>query len=120
MVDSILALGVSDHVVCTLKGHNYPDIAKPPDQLRKQLGPEYAGLLEVVQQKLPGFEVLEAHICSLPGSPRKYVHFVTRGRGTLLSVILTRSAGERLPTGRAFTSGVVWRSSGCMRPISKG
>jgi len=106
MVDSILALGVSDHVLCTLKGHNYPDIAKPPDQLRKQLGPEYAGLLEVVQQKLPGFEVLEAHICSLPGSPRKYIHFVTRGRGTLLSVILTRSAGVRLPSGRVFTSGV--------------
>ena len=105
MVDSVLALGVSDHLQCAIKGHNYPEIAKPPEQLRRQLGPEYAGLLEVVQQNLPGFEVLEAHICSIPSSRRKYIHFITRGHGTILSVILTRSAGERLPNGRAFRSG---------------
>ena len=102
---SVLAIGVSDHVQCAIKGHNYPDIANPPEKLRQQLGPQYAGLLEVVQQKLPGFEILEAHICSIPGSPRKYVHFITRGRGTILSVILTRSDGEQLPNGRRFISG---------------
>ena len=51
---SVLALGVSDHLQCAIKGHNYPDIANPPEQLRQKLGPQYAGLLEVVQQKLPG------------------------------------------------------------------
>src|SRR5208283_3691801 len=90
IVASVLAIGVADHVQCAIKGHNYPNVANPPDKLRRQLGPEYAGLLDVVQQKLPGFEVLEAHICSIPNSPRKYVHFITRGRGTILSVILTR------------------------------
>jgi hypothetical protein len=105
MVESILALGVSDHVQCAVQGHNYPEQAKPAEQLRQQLGPEYASLLDVVQQKLPGFEVLEAHICSIPGSPRKYVHFITRGHGTILSVILTRRDRERLPPGSAFTSG---------------
>jgi anti-sigma factor (TIGR02949 family) len=105
MVASVLALGVSDHIQCAIKGHNYPEIANPPEQLRKKLGPQYAGLLEVVQQKLPGFEILEAHICSVQGSPRKYVHFITRGRGTILSVILTRSEGEQLPNGTAFRSG---------------
>lgn len=105
MVAGVLALGVSDHLQCAIKGHNYPDVAKPPEQLRQQLGPQYAGLLQVVEQKLPGFEVLEAHICSIPGSPRKYVHFITRGRGTLLSVILTRREGEELPNGRAFRAG---------------
>jgi len=106
IVASVLALGVSDHLQCAIKGHNYPDVAKSPEQLRQQLGPQYAGLLEVVQQKLPGFEVLEAHICSVQGSPRKYVHFITRGRGTILSVILTRREGEQLPNGRGSTSGV--------------
>lgn len=105
MVASVIALGVSDHVQCTIQGHNYPDVANPPDKLRQKLGPEYAGLLDVVKQKLPGFEILEAHICSIKDSPRKYVHFVTRGRGTLLSVILTRSEGEQLPTSPAFRSG---------------
>ena len=104
IVASVLALGVSDHLQCAIKGHNYPDIANPPDKLRQKLGPQYAGLLEVVQQKLPGFEVLEAHICSIPGSPRKYVHFITRGRGTILSVILTRSEGAQFPNGKAFRS----------------
>jgi anti-sigma factor (TIGR02949 family) len=105
IVTSVLEIGVADHVQCAIKGHNYPDVAKSPEQLRTQLGLQYAGLLEVVQQKLPGFEVLEAHICSIPGSPRKYVHFITRGRGTILSVILTRRDGEQLPRGVAFQSG---------------
>ena len=110
IVAAVLALGVSDHLQCAIKGHNYPDIANPPELLRKKLGPQYAGVLEVVQQNLPGFEVLEAHICSVQGSPRKYVHFIARGHGTILSVILTRSEGAQLPNGitlRAGTSGSV-------------
>jgi hypothetical protein len=106
----VLAIGVADHIQCAIKGHNYPDIASSPEKLRQKLGPRYAGLLDVVQQKLPGFEVLEAHICTIPGSPRKYVHFITRGRGTILSVILTRNEGAQLPTGsmiRTAASGSV-------------
>jgi len=102
LVASVLAIGVADHIQCTIKGHNYPEVASPPEKLREKLGPQYAGLLEVVQQKLPGFEVLEAHICSLPGSPRKYVHFVTRGHGTILSVVLTRRDGAQFPTSMAL------------------
>ena len=94
LVSSVLTLGVSDHIQCAIKGHNYPEVASPSDQLRKKLGPEYAGLLPIVQQKLPGFQVLEAHICQVPGSPRNYIHFITRGQGTILSVILTKRDGE--------------------------
>jgi anti-sigma factor (TIGR02949 family) len=98
LVTSVLTLGVSDHVRCAIQGHNYPEVARPTVELRARVGTEYAGLLPVVEQKLPGFEVLEAHICTVPGSPRKYVHFIARGRGTILSVILTRREGETLPT----------------------
>jgi len=104
VVDGVLALGVADHVQCAIKGHNYPEVANPPEVLRKKLGPQYAGLLEVVQRNLPGFEVLEAHICSIPGSPRKYVHFITRGHATILSVILTRSEGAQLPRAALLRS----------------
>jgi anti-sigma factor (TIGR02949 family) len=107
IVAGVLALGVSDHVQCAIKGHNYPEVANPPDVLRKKLGPQYAALLEVVHQNLPGFEILEAHICSIPGSSRKYVHFITRGRGTILSVILTKNDGAQLPGGGAFRSAAV-------------
>ena len=99
VVGSVLKIGVADHIQCAIRGHNYPDIANPPDKLREKLGPQYAGLLAIVQQKLPGFEVLEAHICSIPGSPRQYIHFITRGRGTILSVILTKANGVQLPGG---------------------
>ena len=99
-VARVLALGVSDHSLCAIKGHNYPEVANPPELLRQKLGPQYAGLLPVVEKRLPGFQVLEAHICSVPGSPRKYVHFIARGQGTILSVILTKREGESLPAGR--------------------
>jgi hypothetical protein len=104
LVSTVLTLGVSDHIQCAIKGHNYPEVASPSDQLRKKLGAEYSGLLPIIQQKLPGFEVLEAHICLLPGSPRKYIHFITRGQGTILSVILTRRDGESLPSQRLLVT----------------
>lgn len=99
-VRNILALGVSDHVDCALRAHNYPDVARSQDELRQKLPPECAGLLPVVEEKLPGFELLEAHVCSLPGSPRKYVHFIARRDGAILSVILTKRDGQSLPRGR--------------------
>jgi hypothetical protein len=102
IVASVLALGVSDHVQCAIRGHSYPEVANQPEELRKKLGPQYAGLLSIVAGKLSGFQVLEAHICSVPGSPRKYIHFIARGRGTILSVILTKRDGESLPGGRSL------------------
>jgi len=100
LVASILKLGVSDHIVCAIKGHSYPEVANSPDQIRNKLGVRYGVLLQVVQERLPGFEVLEGHICSIPGSDRKYVHFITHGRGTILSVILTERNGAALPTDK--------------------
>ena len=105
LVASVLTLGVADHLHCAIQGHNYPEIANPSDLLRKRLGPQYAGLLPVVEERLPGFQVLEAHICQVPGSPRKYVHFIARGQETILSVILTRREGESLPAGRFLAAG---------------
>ena len=108
MIATILILGASDHLHCAIKGHHYPDVAYPSGVLVKKLGSRYGGLLPVVEAKLPGFEILEAHIC-YAGSPRMYIHFIARGRGTILSVILTRRQGESLSAGRflAATSGGV-------------
>jgi len=104
LIASILKLGVSDHVICAIQGHNYPEVANRPDQIRERLGARYAPLLQVVQQRLPGFELLEGHICSIPGSDRKYVHFITRGHGTILSVILTERNGAALPRANLLLS----------------
>ncbi len=104
LVASILKLGLSDHVFCAIKSHNYPNIATPQEQIRRKLGARYAALLQVVQERLPGFEVLEGHICSVPGSNREYVHFITRGQGAILSVILTERNGASLPIVRSLVS----------------
>jgi len=104
LIASILKLGVSDHVICAIQGHNYPEVANPPDEIREKLGARYAPLLQVVQQRLPGFELLEGHMCSIPGSDRKYVHFITRGHGTILSVILTERNGAALPRDKLLPS----------------
>ncbi len=105
LVASVLTLGVADHLHCAIQAHNYPEVANPPDQLREKLGPEHAALLPVVQEKLPGFQVLEAHICHVPGSPRNYIHFVARGQRTILSVIVTKREGKSLPAGRFLVAG---------------
>jgi hypothetical protein len=107
LVASVLQLGASDHLHCAIRGHNYPEVANPPKVLLEKLGPQYAGLLPVVEKRLPGFQVLEAHICTVEGSPRKYVHFITRGQGTILSVILTKRDGKTLPSGRFVTAASV-------------
>jgi hypothetical protein len=99
MITTILTLGVTDHVHCAIRGHHYPDVAYPPGELVKKLGSRYAALLPVVEAKLPGFEILEAHTC-YGGTPRMFIHFIARGRGTILSVILTRRQGESLAAGR--------------------
>jgi anti-sigma factor (TIGR02949 family) len=104
MIARVLKLGAADHLHCAIQGHNYPEVPNPPDQIRQKLGPQYAGVVQVVEQKLPGFQVLEGHICSIPGSPRRYVHFIARGRGTILSVILTKREGEDLPPGRLLVA----------------
>ncbi|MFB3922194.1 MAG: anti-sigma factor [Terriglobia bacterium] len=101
----VLTLGVTDHLQCAIREHNYPEAANPPDWLRQKLGPKYSGLLPVVEARLAGFQLLEAHICAVSGSPRKYVHFIARGRGTILSVILTKREGESLPSGRILVAG---------------
>jgi len=106
LVASILALGVRDHLHCAIRGHNYLDEGHLPEQLREKLGLQYAPLLPVVERKLSGYQVLEAHICDVPGSPRKYVHFIARGRGTIVSVILTKREGESLPEGKFLAVGV--------------
>jgi len=41
LIASILKLGVTDHLICAIKGHNYPELANPPDQIREKLGPRY-------------------------------------------------------------------------------
>lgn len=107
LVAAALNLGVQDHVHCALIGKNYPPVPPTPAQMRTTLGPRYAGLLPVVMQKLPGYQILDAHICHLPGSSRHYVHFITRKDSTILSVIFTRKDDASLAGNADLTAETV-------------
>jgi hypothetical protein len=106
MVANVLSLGVGDHIYCAMQKHQYRDEGSPSAQLREKLGPAYAGLLGVVEQRLPGFQVLEAHQCHGPDAKRSYVHFIASGRGTILSVVLTKRIGESLPNRKSLVADV--------------
>ncbi len=96
VVAATLQLGVQDHVHCALQAKNYPPVPPTPEQLRAKLGSDYSGLVPVVIEKLPGYQILDGHICRLPGSPRKYIHFIAQKNETILSVVLTRKEGASL------------------------
>ncbi|MGH9668191.1 MAG: hypothetical protein ACRD9L_27540, partial [Bryobacteraceae bacterium] len=86
-----------DHVHCALGGH-YP--ATPPSlaEMAVKMGPEYAQLVPIVEEKLAGYEVLEGHRCSAKG--RRYEHIILRGGHGLMSVVVTRKhSGEAFPRG---------------------
>ncbi|HXH49152.1 MAG TPA: hypothetical protein VNM47_07380 [Terriglobia bacterium] len=100
----ILKLGLDDHMHCAIDAHNYPDTANPQDQIIRKLGPEYSALLQVVEQHIPRFHILEGHICSVPGRKRKYVHLIARGHEAIVSIILTKRQNEGFPSGRLFAA----------------
>jgi anti-sigma factor RsiW len=103
MVARVLNLGVRDHLICAIQNHQYLAEGRPPAHLRERLGPAYADLLDLVEQRLPGFQVLEAHQCHA-GTPRTFIHFIASGRGTILSVVLTRRDGENLPPATSLVA----------------
>lgn len=92
---TLLEVGLRDHVHCALGG-NYP--ATPPSlaEMARKMGPEYAQLVPIVEKKLPNYEVLEGHRCSVKG--RRYEHIILRGSHGLMSVMVTRKQpGEAFP-----------------------
>jgi hypothetical protein len=90
---SILQIGLGDHVHCSGKG-NLQSEAPPDPSLAQQLS-VYKELLPIVKAKLADYKFVEAHICHFKG--RAFVHFVMRGGGEPVSVILTRKRGETFP-----------------------
>jgi anti-sigma factor (TIGR02949 family) len=102
-----LGLGVQDHIHCALQAKNYPAVPPTPGEMQSKLGPRYSGLVPIVMAELPGFRILDGHICHIPGSPRKYMHFITKRAGTILSVVLTRKEGESLAHNKSMAAQTV-------------
>jgi hypothetical protein len=96
-VATIMRVGLKDHIHCAYF-RKYPKNPPTMQTFVEKMGPQYAGLIPIVRDQVPGrFRLEIAHICGYKG--RKYVHMVMRYRGELVSFIVTRKeAGESFQT----------------------
>ena len=61
--------------------------------MREQLGPDFFGLVAMVNDKLPGaYRVIVGHHCKAKG--REYVHLILKSPQTALSLVVTKKNGE--------------------------
>lgn len=99
----ILNIGLSGHVDCALR----QDFSAGPrsfEQMSRDLGPDYVGLVPLVKDRVPqGYTMMAAHRCSPQG--RDLVHLILTDQQTLLSLVLTKKDGESF--GEADPSAVL-------------
>jgi mycothiol system anti-sigma-R factor len=88
----ILQVGLRDHVHCAVES-KMADRLFTPEQMSQSLGPDYAGLVQLVKARAPGdYRVVVGHRCRAKG--RQFVHLVLRNRERVLSLALTKKEGE--------------------------
>ena len=94
-IAKLLHVGVEDHVHCALGGH-YPQVPPTVSEMREKLGPEYAGMIEMVQAAFPEYRILQGHHCT--ANQRRYVHMILKKDAVMLSIVVTRKQpGETFP-----------------------
>ncbi len=101
-VAMLMRVGLNDHVHCAFF-RRYPPQAPTVQALAETMGPDYAGLIPIVEEKLPpDFRVMIAHQCTY--HRRKFVHLVMKSDSQLLSLVIARKEGweesfqgEKLP-----------------------
>jgi hypothetical protein len=95
-VSPLMQVGLQQHLHCTVFRRHDEKPATTED-LKRDLGPEYAELIPAIQQNLPrNFRIIEAHVCtfrSLQG--RAYTHVAASDGTRLISLLITnRAAGQ--------------------------
>ncbi len=88
-MDTILAIGLGDHVHCAVVRQT----ANPPKVPTNKLAPEWHELVPVVARYVPpDLPFSLAHECTY--QKRKFVHMTFRNQDSLLSVVITRKQGS--------------------------
>ena len=91
----LLNIGLADHINCAV-GHRQ-DRPLTAGKARESLGSYYAGLVPVVKEQAPGFEIVAAHRCHLEA--REFVHVFLKNQERDCSLVITKTDGESFPTG---------------------
>ena len=95
---AILNIGLTDHINCAVV-HGQQDRRLTPEQMSEQLGSDYAGLVQVVTEKAPGFEIVVAHKCNV--ETREFAHLILRNKDRVCSLVLTKKNGESFTADQA-------------------
>ena len=99
LTGQVLKIGFDDHVFCAID-HNFAHKRFTVEQMSERLGPEYAGLVALVSDKMPrSYTVAAGHRCHYQG--REFIHLVMRNQGDVVSLVITRKNGEAFPAGGA-------------------
>jgi anti-sigma factor (TIGR02949 family) len=106
---SLLRIGVSDHVHCVIEHHDDREW-NTPKQMATEVGPDYFGLVALVNAKLPrDYKVSVAHRCEVNG--RRFVHLIFKNQENVLSLVITPKGGQGFPVQDSIpglnSSGVV-------------
>jgi len=92
----VLKIGFDDHVFCAID-HQLANKQFTPEQMSERLGPEYAGLVALVKERMPrDYAVVVGHRCHYQG--REFVHLIMRNQNDVVSLVITRKNGEAFPT----------------------
>jgi|GEM_PF-663286 len=91
----LLKIGFDDHVYCAID-HGMANRKFTVEQMSERLGPEYAGLVEVLKQRMPqDYQVVVGHRCHYRG--REFIHLIMLNQSDEVSLVITRKNGETFP-----------------------
>ena len=94
---ALLSIGVGDHVNCAIN-HRVSGRHYTLEQMAREMGPSYSGLVPVVSEKVSSdYEVVVAHQCRV--NQRGFVHVILRKDDSIASLIITKKLGETYPRG---------------------
>jgi anti-sigma factor (TIGR02949 family) len=95
----LLTIGMNDHSFCAID-HNLASRRFTREEMSQKMGPEFAGLVDLVEQKAPGeYEVVVGHRCQFAG--RQFIHLILKNHETIISLAITKKNGESFPADAA-------------------
>ncbi|MEP6533901.1 MAG: hypothetical protein ABJF23_01185 [Bryobacteraceae bacterium] len=96
-VATIMRVGLRDHIHCAVF-RKYPKAPPKVEDLAQEMGTKYAGLMQIVQSRVPsGYQLMMAHQCRYHG--RRFVHLALTKDGQVLSVVVAvKGEGESFQT----------------------
>lgn len=92
---ALLKIGVGDHVHCVIEHHDDRE-RSTPEEMAKELGPDYYGLVALVNAQIPkSYSVSVAHQCDVNG--RRFVHLIFKDQLNVFSLVITKKGSESFP-----------------------